>query len=46
MQIHISAQDGVPIYLQIVQQVKLLVGSGRLNPGDEMPRFARWQSNW
>jgi GntR family transcriptional regulator len=37
VQIHISANDGVPIYLQIVNQVKYLVGSGRLSAGDEMP---------
>jgi GntR family transcriptional regulator len=37
MQIHISPQDGVPIYLQIVNQVKYLVASGRLAPGEEMP---------
>ena len=29
MQIHISAADGIPIYLQIVNQVKYLVASGR-----------------
>ena len=37
MQIHISPTDGVPIYLQIVQQVKYLVASGRLAAGDELP---------
>ena len=37
MQIHISANDGVPIYLQIVNQVKYLVAAGRLAPGEEMP---------
>src|SRR6516164_9744561 len=37
MQIHISANDGVPIYLQIVNQVKYLVASGRLTPGEELP---------
>ena len=37
MDIHISPQDGVPIYLQIVNQVKYLVASGRLAPGEEMP---------
>ena len=37
MQIHISATDGVPIYQQIVNQVKYLVASGRLTPGEEMP---------
>ena len=29
MQIHISPNDGVPIYLQIVSQVKYLVAAGR-----------------
>ncbi len=37
MQIHISPHDGVPIYLQIVNQVKYLVASGRLEPGAELP---------
>lgn len=37
MQIHISAQDGVPIYMQIVQQVKMLVAAGRLEAGEELP---------
>ncbi|MCC6509600.1 MAG: GntR family transcriptional regulator [Pirellulaceae bacterium] len=37
MQIHITAQDGVPIYMQIVQQVKLLVAAGRLTAGEELP---------
>lgn len=37
VQIHITASDGVPIYLQIVNQVKYLVASGRLSPGEELP---------
>src|SRR5213080_1090940 len=37
MQLHISANDGVPIYLQIVQQVRYLVAAGRLAPGEELP---------
>src|SRR5436309_7672761 len=37
MQLHISTNDGVPIYLQIVNQVKYLVASGRLAPGEEIP---------
>jgi len=37
MQIHISANDGVPIYLQIVNQIKYLVAAGRLDAGDEIP---------
>lgn len=37
MQIHISPSDGVPIYLQIVNQVKYLAASGRLATGEELP---------
>src|SRR6476646_740797 len=37
MDIHISPHDGVPIYLQIVNQVKYLVAAGRLAPGEELP---------
>jgi GntR family transcriptional regulator len=37
MQIHITTADGVPIYLQIVNQVKYLVSSGRLAAGEELP---------
>jgi len=37
MQLHISTDDGVPIYLQIANQVKYLVASGRLAPGEELP---------
>ena len=37
MHIEISLQDGVPIYRQIVNQVKYLVASGQLNAGAEMP---------
>jgi GntR family transcriptional regulator len=36
MQIHISSSDGVPIYLQIVNQVKYLVAAGRLATGEEL----------
>jgi GntR family transcriptional regulator len=37
MQIHISPRDGVPVYLQIVNQVKYLVASSRLVAGEELP---------
>jgi GntR family transcriptional regulator len=37
MQIRISTADGVPIYLQIVNQVKYLVAAGRLAAGEELP---------
>src|SRR3954447_15772064 len=37
VQINISPSDGVPIYFQIVNQVKYLVAAGRLVPGEELP---------
>lgn len=37
MQILVNTTDGVPIYLQIVGQIKYLVASGRLVAGDELP---------
>jgi GntR family transcriptional regulator len=37
MQIRISPQDGVPIYLQIINQVNYLVASRRLLPGEQLP---------
>jgi GntR family transcriptional regulator len=37
LDIHISPHDGVPIYLQIVNQVKYLLASGRLTSGEELP---------
>jgi GntR family transcriptional regulator len=37
MRLNISPSDGVPIYLQIVNQIKYLVASGRLAPEDELP---------
>ncbi|HUC85723.1 MAG TPA: GntR family transcriptional regulator [Candidatus Acidoferrales bacterium] len=37
MELHISTGDGMPIYLQIANQVKYLVASGRLAAGDEVP---------
>ncbi len=37
MQIHISSSNGVAIYLQIVNQIKYLVASGRLLMGAELP---------
>jgi GntR family transcriptional regulator len=37
MRLHISTKDAVPIYQQIVSQIKNMVASGRLRPGDEVP---------
>ncbi len=37
MHLRISDNDGVPIYLQIVKQLKYLMASGRLNEGEQLP---------
>jgi GntR family transcriptional regulator len=37
MDIIINVADGVPIYRQIINQVKYLVASGLLQPGEELP---------
>ena len=37
MDITINLADGVPIYRQIFNQVKYLVASGLLRPGEELP---------
>jgi DNA-binding transcriptional regulator YhcF (GntR family) len=37
MHIQISLNDGVPIYRQIVNQVKYMVASGQLRPDEELP---------
>ncbi len=37
MQIHVSPDDGLPVYKQIFNQIKYLVASGVLTPGEELP---------
>ena len=37
MEIRIDARDGVPIYLQIVEQIKRNVALGRLKPEEGLP---------
>lgn len=37
MHVRVSANDGVPIYLQIVNQVKYLVAAQRLAQGEALP---------
>jgi GntR family transcriptional regulator len=36
MQLHVSPSDGVPIYQQVVNQIKYLVASGRLQQGEQL----------
>ena len=37
MQVRISDRDGVPIYVQLINQIKYLVASGRLTAGQQLP---------
>ena len=37
MDITITLSDGVPIYRQISNQIRYLVASGRIAPGEELP---------
>ncbi len=37
MQIRISQDDGTPIYQQLINQIKLLVASGRLAADEQLP---------
>lgn len=37
MQIQIDSADGIPIYLQLIQQVKYLIATGRLSANDQLP---------
>jgi len=37
MQIHVSPDDGLPVYKQIFNQIKYLVASGVLAPAEELP---------
>jgi GntR family transcriptional regulator len=37
MQLRISDRDGIPIYAQLVRQIKLQIASGRLRVGDQLP---------
>jgi len=37
MQIQLDFRSGIPIYVQIVEQIKHLVDNGELKPGDQLP---------
>ena len=37
MQIHLDMASGVPLYAQLVHQVRYLIAAGRLRAGEEMP---------
>ncbi|HAL62708.1 MAG TPA: GntR family transcriptional regulator [Chloroflexi bacterium] len=37
MEIQVDHESGVPIYAQIIEQIKHLVATGRVKPGDQLP---------
>ena len=37
MEIRLSNSEGLPVYRQIANQVKYMIASGRLRPGQELP---------
>jgi GntR family transcriptional regulator len=39
--LHISPSSGVPIYLQIEAQIKQVVASGAMGPGDSVPSIRK-----
>lgn len=39
--LHISANTGVPVYMQLEQQIKYAISSGLIRPGDALPSTRR-----
>ena len=37
MQIHVTNSDGTPYYTQIVNQVRFMIATARLAPGEQLP---------
>jgi GntR family transcriptional regulator len=37
MVLEVDVESGVPIYMQIVERIKMMVASGQLEPGQQLP---------
>lgn len=37
LQITLNESEGTPLYFQLLRQIKHMIATGRLNPGDELP---------
>jgi GntR family transcriptional regulator len=37
MNLEIDFRSGIPIYVQIVERIKEMIASGRIEPGDQLP---------
>lgn len=50
MPIHIDFRSGIPIYIQIMNQIREMVANGDLKPGDQLPTVRQLaidlQVNW
>ena len=45
MQIQLDFRSGIPIYAQIIDQVKRMVAAGVLQPGDQLPTVRQMASD-
>ena len=43
--IRLSQQSGTPVYIQLADQLKYLIGTGELPPGTRLPSARRLSSN-
>jgi len=41
MMFRVNAQSGVPVYLQLIEQVRHAVEAGALRPGDQLPAIRK-----
>lgn len=41
MHVRISQEDGTPIYQQLVRQIRMLVSTGRMQEGEQLPAVRR-----
>jgi GntR family transcriptional regulator len=50
MPFHIDFRSGIPIYIQIMEQIRQMVANGDLKPGDQLPTVRQLaidlQVNW
>jgi GntR family transcriptional regulator len=37
MDVRVDFRSGIPIYIQIMEQIKVRIASGQLKPGDQLP---------
>lgn len=45
MQVQLDLRTGIPIYIQIMDQIKSRIASGELKPGDQLPTVRQMASD-